>query len=65
MRETCVNSLSITSIICLPMLKTLPLKKAKKTNVTPTNETLFAILNYSKSCQSLKILDKKTLLNFN
>jgi hypothetical protein len=47
------------------MLKTLPLKKAKKTNVNPSKETLFAILNYSKSCHSIKILDKKTLQNFN
>ena len=31
------------------MLKTLPLKKAKKISVQPKNETLFAILNYSKS----------------
>lgn len=47
------------------MLKTLPLKKAKKTNVTPSPETLFAILNHSKSCQTLKLMDKKTLVNFN
>lgn len=47
------------------MLKSLPLKKVKKTNVLPKSETLFAILNYSKSCRSLKVLDKKALLNFN
>lgn len=47
------------------MLKTLPLKNLKKINVSPKSETIFSILNYSKSVTGAKILHQKKLIQLN
>jgi hypothetical protein len=49
----------------MPMLKTLPQKSKKSNNLEPKDKTLFALLNYSKSLNQVKICEKKNLLNLN
>jgi hypothetical protein len=47
------------------MLKTLPLKIAKKNELQPKTETIFALLNYSKSTNVIVVRNRKKILNFN
>jgi hypothetical protein len=47
------------------MLKTLPQKSKKSSHLEPKDQTLFAILNYSKSISKINLKQEKVLLNLN
>lgn len=47
------------------MLKTLPQKSKKPSAHSPSDKTIFALLNYSKSLTKLDLKEKKVLVSLN